>query len=251
MEKAYVPRAGDNLTVVDYVRRYGPKHDVNGPRQRPLAECQVCKTPMHTINENVPARVEVWAHNPSTKWCPLKDAAKVPYELLSPTTPDLAAGKQLRTNFLLHWELHWSLVRGLVPRCDILQFVEFVKQADKQGFWNHRNLKEWNLPYIFLSLYEFPPPRQVKAKLGQPTWIRCYFDARIRGYRDLWIEADGAWRFFVAHYHAPARNASPGPKHLISDDPVTVDPDFLAKPASPPHPFASGTMRKEFPGEVP
>ncbi len=252
MEKAYIRQLGVSLTVPEYIVRFGTKLSPTGSRnQRPVAECRVCKTTMHTKNENIPGRVQGWAHNPSTKWCPLKDESKAPYELLTPTDSDEEAGRRLRARFLLNWKHHWGLVRSIVPRCDIYQLIEFIRHADRSSFWNHVGLEEPDLPYIFLSFFEFPPPKAAAAARGQPTWIRCYFDARVRGYRDLWIETDGNWGFFVAHYHVPARRALPRPQHLISDTPQVVDRTFLASPAPAPHPYAEATMRAQFPGEVP
>jgi hypothetical protein len=112
-------------------------------------------------------------------------------------------------------------------------------------------LQEWHLPYIFLSLFDFPPPNRGNGTGGQPTWIRCYFDARIRSHRDLWIETDGNWKFFVAHYNVPAGKASPGPKHFIREDEAEVSNTFLNAPPVPPHAFAANKMSAAFPGEVP
>lgn len=252
MDKAYIPQTGRALTVPEYVKQFGPKLSASGaPLRRPIAQCRVCQILMHTKNENIPGRVQGWAHNPSTTWCPLKDSAKVPYQLLTPTQPDKAAGRRRREDFLWNWKHHWGLVRSIVPRCDINQLIDFIGQADNTGFWDHVDLEEWYLPYIFLSFFEFPPPKTPAAARGQPTWIRCYFDARVRGYRDLWIQTNGSWGFFVAHYQVPARGASPGPKHLISDAPYAVDNTFLTRPAPVPHPFAENAMRAKFPGEVP
>lgn len=250
MEKAYIAKANRALTVPEYIKQYGVKRDEEQPRARPAAVCRVCDTPMHTINENIPGRVQAWAHNPSVKWCPLKESAKTPYELLPPTKPDAVAGQLLRASFLRNWASHWMLVRGIVARCDIKLLIDFVRNADRTKFWNHVGIQEWNLPYIFLSLYEFPPPKKTAAALGQPTWIRCYFDARVRGIRDLWIETDGDWDFFVVDYTPPKRGA-PGPKHLIRERMLPVDSEFLSSLSGTPHPFAVAAMAKEFPGEVP
>lgn len=250
MEKVYIAKIGRALTVPEYVLHFGAKRDANGLRTRPPAHCRICKTGMHTVNENLSGRVQTWAHNPSTKWCALKDSAKVPYELLQPDEADPIIGAQLRTSFLLNWVKHWMFIRGIVARCDIGLFVDFVRNADRTNFWSHVGLEEWNLPYIFLSLYEFPPPKKVTSALGQPTWIRCYFDARVRGMRDLWIETDGRWDFFIVDYNVPKRGC-PGPRHLISERQLKIDSGFLSRPAATPHPFAVGLMKKEFPGEVP
>lgn len=250
MEKAYIAKAGRALTVPEYILEFGAKREEGKPRVRPIALCRVCDTPMHTVNENLSGRVQLWRHNPSDTWCPLKEAARAPYELLPPTTPDEATGQLLRESFLRNWVSHWMLIRGIVARCDIKLLVDFIRSADRTHFWSHVGLEEQSLPYIFLSLYEFPPPIKPTAAHGQPTWIRCYFDARVRGLRDLWIETDGNWSFFVVEYTPPKRGA-PGPKHLIRERMLSVDTGFLARPPGVPHAFAVALMAKEFPGQVP
>lgn len=242
-------------TVEKYVDTFGPKLDEKArERTRPTIICPACREPMHTVGENGPLRDAVWAHNPpradwQPRWCPMKDLAGVRYQLLRPVRPDLTAAAALREAFFLNWELHWAHITKIVPMADILTFIEFIRRADQIDFWQQRGLQEWFIPYIFLSLCDFPPPKSKKGALVRPEWVRCRFDNRIRDMEDLWIKTEGDWGFIRAFYRVPTRG-QPGPSHLIDVAYVPPDNTFLTHVRPGANAFQKDRMRAAFPGEV-
>lgn len=253
MKSAIHRETGRPYTVEKYVIEFGPKLDNRAQkRMRPTIVCVSCGHPMHTVAEDGPLRDATWAHNPDTDapWCPFKQKGGAPYEILPPRESNEAAGYELRARFFVNWRLHWAHVLEIVPMCDIFTLIKFVRYADRQHFWEHVGLEEWLIPYIFLATCDFPPPKSGKGVVKRPEWIRCRFNARVRAPDDLWIRVAGAWGYTRAKYHAPARGAEPGPKHLIDAESITPDRHFLARCAPGGNPYQVEAMRKAFPTEL-
>lgn len=251
MKTGYDPRAGDSITVAQNHKRYGAKLDRYGnPRVRPPVICPACSHSLHTVGETGALVDATWAHDPAPGlFCPIKDSGSSKYELLSPTTPNLAAAKALRASFFKNWRAHWSYARDLAAYAGIETFIGFIRHADRVDLWAHATLQEWQLPYTFLATCEFPPPKGVAATKRR-EWLRFRFDAKLRTIEDLWIRTLPGLRFLRLYYRKP-RTGDPTEAHYIDCDPFTPDPGWMTTHrVVPPHTFAIRLMHKSFPGEL-
>lgn len=251
MEYAFDPQTGSNLNVDQYKDLYGPKRDAQGNlRARPILSCLACNTRLHTVAEDTGTAVRTWGHDPNPDtYCPIKADGGGRYEVLQPRDVDPAAGAVLRAAFFNHWQKHWGYVRDIAPFADILTLIGFLQAVDRTRFWEQRHLEEWHLPYIFLSICEFPPPTG-KAATFRTQWLRFRFDGRYRTLEDLWIRAAPRFEFLRLRYRAPARKKEPRPTDFIVAEPIRVNPDWMARAYPPPQPFAIDKMRKAFPREL-
>lgn len=237
------------ITVESYVKQFGPKLDAKAePRVRPSVTCLACDSDMHTIGEAGPLRDAVWGHNPTGAWCPVKENAAKPYELLSPTEPDEVYGEQLRASFFLNWKKHWAVINEVIQHCEIHTFIAFIERCDRISFWCQADLEEWFIPYIFMATCDFPPPSS-KAKAIRRTWVRCCFDGRVRGTQDLWIRTTGDWRFLRAVYRSPLRS-EPTARDLISLEEIVTSPNFLLIGREYSNVYQQNKMKAAFPDDV-
>lgn len=252
LEYAYDPGSGCNLTVDQFKDRYGPKRDARAaPRVRPVLHCLACGVALHTVAEDSPTAVRTWGHDPSPgTYCPIKTAGGERYKLLPPKDADPSAGAALRAAFFSRWQTHWGYVRhDLAPFADIYFLVEFLKVADRTGFWNQRHLEEWHLPYVFLAACDSPRPTG-KASAYRADWLRFRFDGRYRTLADLWIHAAPDFRFLRLRYRVPARRRDPGPADFIMAEPIDASPAWMTHAYARPHPFAIDKMQRAFPREL-
>ncbi len=253
MRTALHPTQNSSITVVEYIRLFGPRLNHLGQKNiRPPARCPACNEDMHPRGEADPEVDGVFAHKPnSTAYCPLKQSAAQPYQMLPQRNPDLAAAQQLRRSFFSHWKHHWKLLRDYAPYADITEFIALIRYADKQCIWQYRDLQEYEIPYIFLVLKDFPPIKS-KGKWLRREWIRFWFDSRVRTIDDLWIRTIGDWRIVQATYATPrAKGAVPGPKQLRSIDIPPINRNFLQQMEPGVHPYQESKMKDTFQMEFP
>ncbi|WP_152555048.1 hypothetical protein [Desulfonatronum thiodismutans] len=252
MKKALHPTEKRPITVVQYIQLFGPKLDPLGKRRnRPLARCPACNEAMHPRGEADPEVDGVFAHKPkSTAYCPLKESAARPYQILPPTNPDLGKAERLRSAFFLHWKHHWKLIRDYAPFADIKEFIALIRHADQQRLWQYRNIQELEVPFIFLVLKDFPPIKS-KGKWLRKEWIRFWFDSRVRSVEDLWINTTGDWRIVKAIYAVPRKkDVVPGPAQLKSTEVPPLKLNFLDKVEPAVHPYQESSMKAAFPEEL-
>lgn len=248
MKKALHPTQNRPITVVEYIQLFGPRLDHLGKQNsRPPARCPACNEDMHPRGESDPEVDGVFAHKPnSIAYCPLKQSAAQPYQILPQTNPDIVAAKRLRSSFFAHWKYHWKLLRDYAPFADIAEFIALIRYADQQCIWHYKNLQEYEIPYIFLVLKDFPPIKS-KGKWLRKEWIRFWFDSRVRTIDDLWIKTTGDWRIVKAIYAAPrSMGAIPGPAQLKSTDIPLLKLNFLQSGEPSVHPYQESSMKSEF-----
>lgn len=253
MKEALHPTQSRPITVVEYIRLFGPRLDHLGRKNiRPPARCPACNEDMHPRGEADPEVDGVFAHKPnSTAYCPLKQSAAQPYQILPQKDPDLAAAQRLRASFFLHWKYHWQLLRDYAPYADIAEFIALIRYSDKQCIWQYRDLQEYEIPYIFLVLKDFHPIKS-KGKWLRKEWIRFWFDSRVRTIDDLWIRTTGDWRIVKAIYATPrAKGTVPGAAQLRSTAIPPINRDFLEGVEPMVHPYQESEMKKAFPKELP
>ncbi|MDI9335006.1 MAG: hypothetical protein QM533_11595 [Cytophagales bacterium] len=206
MKKALDPKTFDWITVAEYANRYGAKLDAMGAEnKRQPTLCPVCRGAMTTVSENSPGdRDAVFRHveartNPKTPWCILRESTRWKYEGLTPTVPDVARGRLIRQSFLTNWQKHWAIIKNRVTLPGIEFFISAIRLADKSRVWEHRDLQECLMPYILMSMLEFPPPVGVAANRRTHT-ERYRFGGAIRTYEDLWFKTTGEFNMIAVEY---------------------------------------------------
>jgi len=252
MREALHPTQNRPITVIEYIKLFGPRLDQYGNgNRRPFARCPACNEDMHTKGEASSEVEGIFSHKPnSTVYCPLKQSAAEPYQLLAPTNPNLVAAQQLQSSFILHWKYHWKLLRSYVPFADISEFIGLIQYANQQKLWQYKNLQEYEIPYIFLVLKDFPPIKS-KGKWLRKDWLRFWFDSRVRSIDDLWIKTTGDWRIVKAIYATPrSKGAVPGVSQLKSTEIPSIKKDFLEENEPNIHSYQEASMKKAFPREL-
>ncbi|WP_155637712.1 hypothetical protein [Burkholderia cepacia] len=252
MREALHPTENRPITVVEYIQLFGPRLNHLGiPNIRPAARCPACNEKMYPRGEANPIVDGVFYHKPnSTAYCPLKQSAAQPYKILPPKNPDLVAAQKLRSSFFSHWKFHWKLIRDYAPFADIGEFIALIHYADSRHLWQYQNIQEFEVPYIFLVLKDFPPIKS-KGKWLRREWMRFWFDARVRTIDDLWIRTTGDWRIVKAIYAVPrAKGTIPGAAQLKSTAIPPVKTDFLDGPEPTVHPYQEASMKEAFPDEL-
>lgn len=251
MRNAIHPFQNKSITVVEYIAEFGSKLDAYGnERARFLARCPACGNGMHTKGESNPEVDGIFSHQPNRDvFCPLKESAEKPYEILPHVDEDPNKTKALRSSFFKHWKLHYNLMKSYLKVIDIFDFINLIKYADKKNIWSYRHIEEEQIPYIFLVLKEYQPVRN-KQKFIRRDWLRFWFDSRIRGLEDLWIKTNGNWLLIKATYSNPRNGGIPNQAQLKNTEIVTVNLDFLndEEPILPS--FVIDKMQKEFSEEV-
>ena len=253
MKQAFHPFKNQPITVPEYVAEFGGRLKADGtPNIRPPARCPVCNGPMATRGEASPPVDRVFVHNPvSAIFCPLKESAEKPYLMLPEVNPNIEDAAALRASFFAHWKYHWAMMRHAEysPFADIADFVTLIQYADAHGLWLYRHIKEWEIPYIFLALKDFPPIKS-KGKTLRAEWIRFWFDSRVRTIADLWIRTEGDWRIVKATYSKPRNGLVPGAAQLNTVAYPTILKDFLQKPEPFVNAYQVNVMEKAFPSEI-
>lgn len=121
--------------------------------------------------------------------------------------------------------LNW-LVKGLAAD----EFIEIIKAANRERIWEYAQLEVVQLPYIFATLADFPQSRSFKGRDGTPArkkWFRCWFDATVQRYDDLWIHREGPLLFWRAWYDLPPGKRKPGSEDLNDSYDMELSADFL------------------------
>lgn len=249
MDRAYVRELGTTLSVAEFRDRCGPRHDAQGRlRERPIPVCLACGSALHGMEDDETGFAG-WSHPADPqRWCPVSDPEGGRCRLTTPAVPDVAAAAALRANFFQHWAQHWSHVLEMAPMADLNAFIAFLHEADDKLLWAHRGLEAWHLPYLFLCVCDFPPPRGAGAP-RRKTWLRFRFTAEVRSVEDLCRGDAGAWMLLRLRYRIP-RKGLPGPEHLVDIDPLLPQRDLLARPFRVASPQAQRHMEAAFPGEL-
>jgi hypothetical protein len=187
-------------------------------------------------------------------YCPLRNQANHRYEFLQDVPLDHERGAMIRVAFFQHWQQHWSQLRLLLDRyADIADFIGLVHHADGIDFWSRPNLEETDIPYIFLAWREWPPVETVrngKQVVLRNTWIRFWFDSRVRTFDDIWIRTQGDPVIIKATYKNPQRAHIPNINHLLDTDVININRDFLDDGFPEAHPFVIKKMHQAFPREI-
>jgi hypothetical protein len=106
-----------------------------------------------------------------------------------PRNPDPEAGRRLKAVFAASWQKHFLKLNQLVNALHCDEFKNVVRLADQEHIWNYAALAEYQLPYIFATLMDYPSTNSLKINgvCIRKCWFRCWFESTITRYDDLWI----------------------------------------------------------------
>lgn len=226
MRKAFHPDRDEKITISQYLREFG--NDALQSRER--ARCPVCDQRLNTVAVSSVNSIGHFAHQKNSGFCPTKSKAEAPYSDLTPQNPDPEAAKRIKAAFLANWEKHYSKLNSIVTKLAIQEFKNVINTANKERIWEYAQLEEFHLPYVFATLMDFPPCRSYK-KDGRPArkeWYRCWFDATVRRYDDIWIYRETPLKFWRAWYEPPEGKKKPRTEDPKGSDWGVLDATFLS-----------------------
>lgn len=233
MRKAFHPDRDEKITVSQYKLDFG-----NDPLQfRERARCPVCDQRLNIVAASSVDSIGHFAHQKHSNFCPTKSKASAPYSGLYPKNPDPEAAKRIKAAFLANWQRHFSRLNELVIGLAYEEFIKVIQTADGERIWEYAQLEEFQLPYVFATLMDFPPSESYKDKDGRPTrkmWFRCWFDATVQRYDDLWIRRETPLKFWRASYKLPEGKNKPRAEDLAKSTRMELSADFLKNDKRPP-----------------
>jgi hypothetical protein len=250
MKKAYDSECKEHITVEQFENKYGKPIDQFGNKNQHGGHivCPACDAVMSTRGQSLPLRDQTWVHpRDRTSYCPLKDIGKIKYELLTPTQRSIDQGDGLKLAFFQNWRRHWGFICTLAPMTDVNLFVAWINDMNRKNIWGYQQLEEWQLPYIFLTTCEFPPPTNDRAKQYRSSWIRFFYNDRVRTIEDLWIYIVPQWSLLKLSFVAPnGKLKKPNNDDLISAEIISPDLVWLDKNYREPHEFVVRIMDSNF-----
>lgn len=227
MRKAYHPVHDDTrITVPEHVAEFG--NDPVNSWER--ARCPVCKQRLNNVASSSPNSIGHFSHQRNSGYCPTKSTAAAPYAGLPPRNPDPEAARRIKQVFLNNWEKHYSMLNWIVKGLSIDEFKKIIQLANRERIWEYSDLVEFQLPYIFATLTDFPPHRSYKDKKGEyvrKKWFRNWFDPTVQRYDDLWIHRETPLLFWRAWYEIPSTRKKPKIEDLIDSYPLPLTNTFL------------------------
>jgi|GEM_PF-5604867 len=224
MELARHPeRDEEMITVIQYLQDFGPgPHD-----EKDQARCPFCKRRLLAKGFSTTETVEYFAHGPNSGFCPSKTNGVVSYGKDPPKNPDFGAAKELRRKFRTNWRKHCCKLQEIIVGLDWKEFTNAIALSNDRRIWEYAKLQEWQLPYIFATLTEFPPGNSYKRN-GVPVrkyWFRCWFDAFVQSYEDM-CSYQSDLQFWRASYNSKGK-AKPKREQICKIRPLDFDDAFL------------------------
>lgn len=226
MRKAYHPDRNEKITVPKYTSEFGNDQIPLNERAR----CPVCNQRLGVVAPSSPSSTGHFSHMRGSGYCPTKSTAAAPYAGLPPRNPDQEAARRIKEAFLMNWEKHFLMLDWIVKGLAIDEFIDVINTANRERIWEYARLEEFQLPYVFATLMDFPPSRSYKLKDGsfaRHCWFRCWFDASVQRYDDLWIHRETPLMFWRAWYELPNGKRKPSLEDLIDSYSLPLSADFL------------------------
>ncbi|WP_458504400.1 hypothetical protein [Methylobacter sp.] len=192
---------------------------------------------MSVVAPSTTGSIGHFAHMRGSGYCPTKSSAASPYAGLPPRNPDQEAARRMKRAFLANWKKHFGQLDWFVKGLAIDEFIAVIRTANKERIWEYVDLEEYQLPYVFATLMDFPPGRSYK-KNGVPTrklWFRCWFDASVQRYDDIWIHRETPLMFWRAWYSLPEGKRKPKVEDLIDSYEEGLTAVFLERDKFLPH----------------
>lgn len=244
MRKALHPLKNEEINVPEYICDFGNSVNVDTERVR----CPICKQRMYVVASSAPNSIGHFAHMPNAAFCPTKIKSAAPYAALPPLHPDPEAARIIKKTFRKNWEKHFKQLNTLVHGLAYTEFINIMKAANAARVWEYAKLEEFQLPYVFATLMDFPPEKSYTPKGKPPVricYFRCWFDASVQRYDDLWIHRNTPLQLWRAWYRLPEGKRKPSIDDLISAEAMNLEPDFLLHDVSL-HPYITDNINAWF-----
>ena len=226
MRKALHPQSGLEIDVNQYIIEFGNGHHTND--ELPL--CKICKQRMSIVAASTPNTIGHFRHLPNSKFCPAKEQGGVLYANFPPQHPDQEAARRMKEDFMQNWQIYFSRLNNFVKFLSKREFYAVIEAADAARIWEYAQLKNWQIPYIFATLIDFPAENSRTGPKGEKRehYFRCFFDNSVNRYDDLWIDPNSQPSFWRAWF-ATEPGRRPHAKDLINAYPLEVTSDYLQK----------------------
>ncbi|WP_037587639.1 hypothetical protein [Stenoxybacter acetivorans] len=225
MQIALHPYKDEIIDTKKYRDEFG-----NNANLRPLARCRFCKQLMFLRAGNTLRTQEHFAHKKNSGMCPSKVMDKRPYLGLQPSKSDLTHAHELKRQFLINWQKHYTFMRQLIKNMSPYEFGDLLKRSEKLRIWEYIDLQEHEIPYILCTLADFPPQKKTERNLrhGRFQWVRCWFNTVAEKFDDLWINGEKPVDYWVASYSLPEGSKQvPNQKYLNTALLFPINEDFL------------------------
>lgn len=144
--------------------------------------------------------------------CPLATSNYQPDGLVVSTLSRPLVAQEQRARFLFNWKRHFRIARGMVPVLSLERFTELIEYADVLNLWSYAPLELKDVPYVLLVLAGFIAVRSGEEEM---TWVRFWFDGRVRDVGDLWRTGAPAAQLFRLMYRDPLHTPFPTAAELL------------------------------------
>lgn len=226
MHIALHPHTHHKITLTDHIREFG--NDALELQER--ARCPWCLNRMSNRASSTPNSTGHFAHLPKSGYCPTKEISGLPYLGKHPRHPDPESAIKIKKRFVDGWQKHFAKLAELAPGLHTDEFKKVIGIATQERIWEYANLEEYQIPYIFATLMDYPATASFiqNKKHVRHCWFRFWFDSSVQQYDDLWINRTGPLMLSRAWYGQPKRG-KPKLEDLIDFYPVEVKPDFISQ----------------------
>ncbi len=240
MHKALHPYSKEHITVDEYIREFG-REGISEKTTRP--RCFLCKSGLFIRALSTPNSSGHFSHFPTNAYCPSKATSGLPYLGLYPRKPNQENAIRLKSLFSKNWQKHFLKLKDLAPGLHINEFKEVIKAASRERIWEYAELQEFQLPYVFSTLIDFPSTTSIlfDKKYVRKCWFRFWFDSSVKQYEDLWIYRTEPLTLTRAWYKQPKRG-KPTLDDFVDAYSVNITSDFLNN-SNLPSPYVINTIQ--------
>lgn len=230
MHKALHPHNNQKITVAEHIMEFGNYNLETWERAR----CPFCKCRMGNKAASSPNSDGHFFHMPNSGYCPSKEHSGTLYASKHPRAPDLIAARRMKLHFLQNWGKHFRRINWIVKGLEVNEFKDLIRLADQERIWEYAALQEYQLPYIFSTLKDFPVEESLKVKdeYIRKYYFRCWFDSSVRQYDDLWIHRAEPPMFYRAWFIQPKRG-KPKMDDIAGYYSMEMSGEFLDDPKEP------------------
>jgi hypothetical protein len=222
MYEALHPDTGEKISAKDYVKDFGATHRQKINR----AKCPFCNDDMKLVTRQGTAYH--FAHI-GNAFCPSKESSAKPYKNLRPQTLDKESAITILNSFKQNWKYHYQHLTKIIPCFSYNEFLNLLHEAKTLHIWYYSGIQEFQIPYIFATLIDFPPENGIiinyipKRKL----YFRFWFDASVKSYYDLWIQIQSEIQFWRASYNVSPNHKIPHIADINKFYPLEYSDKFL------------------------
>lgn len=225
MQQALHPDKNILISVAQYIQEFGNK-PLNGIDSRPKCRCQLCKQEVFEKHmSTVSSSQGNFSHYPNRGYCPIKSQSVASYIHCVPAMPNKQRALRLKQQFRKNWRQHYKQISHLAKNLKPIEFIQLLTRANQQRIWEYDQLQEYQLPYVLVTLVEFPN-QTGNYKNKRHCWFRFWFDSSVQVYDDIWRTntLPELWR---AYYYLTGKQRTPSEDNLKNLSSFHMNKDFL------------------------